>query len=164
VKTHLHRRRQYGGRSDRAASSVRATRQPASAWSSFRPRRAHGSPRSSASPAWTAWPAAATLGQVVVLAVKPQQMRAAAQALGARLGQELVITIAAGIRLVDLSRWLGGYARPGALHAEYAGAHRRRHQRSVRGRSGQVAEQRANAEAILGAGRCDAVGAGGKPA
>lgn len=54
--------------------------------------------------------AAVPLGEAVVLAVKPQQMRAAAQALQPRLGRELVISIAAGIRLVDLSRWLGGYA------------------------------------------------------
>ena len=54
--------------------------------------------------------AAAKLGEVVVLAVKPQQMRAAAQALQPRLARELVISIAAGIRLADLSRWLGGYA------------------------------------------------------
>jgi pyrroline-5-carboxylate reductase len=54
--------------------------------------------------------AAAPLGEVVVLAVKPQQMRAAAQALQSLLARELVISIAAGIRLVDLSRWLGGYA------------------------------------------------------
>jgi pyrroline-5-carboxylate reductase len=53
--------------------------------------------------------AAAPLGDVLVLAVKPQQMRATAKALRPRLGRELVITIAAGIRLVDLSRWLGGY-------------------------------------------------------
>lgn len=54
--------------------------------------------------------AATPLGEVVVLAVKPQQMRAAARALQPWLERELVITIAAGIRLVDLSRWLGGYA------------------------------------------------------
>ena len=54
--------------------------------------------------------AAAPLGEVVVLAVKPQHMRAAAQALQPLLARELVISIAAGIRLVDLSRWLGGYA------------------------------------------------------
>ena len=54
--------------------------------------------------------AAAPLGEAVVLAVKPQQMRAAAAALRPWLTHELVITIAAGIRLVDLSRWLGGYA------------------------------------------------------
>ena len=54
--------------------------------------------------------AAEPLGEAVVLAVKPQQMRTAAKALQARLGRELVITIAAGIRLSDLSLWLGGYA------------------------------------------------------
>jgi pyrroline-5-carboxylate reductase len=53
--------------------------------------------------------AAAVLGSVVVLAVKPQQMRAAAEALRPLLASQLVISIAAGIRLVDLSRWLGGY-------------------------------------------------------
>jgi pyrroline-5-carboxylate reductase len=52
---------------------------------------------------------AVLLGEVVVLAVKPQQMRAAAKGLGPLLRNELVITIAAGIRLIDLSRWLGGY-------------------------------------------------------
>jgi len=54
--------------------------------------------------------AAAPLGEAVVLAVKPQQMRAAAEALRPWLAHELVISIAAGIRLVDLSRWLGGHA------------------------------------------------------
>jgi pyrroline-5-carboxylate reductase len=53
--------------------------------------------------------AAAPLGEAVVLAVKPQQMRAVAEALRPQLTRELVITIAAGIRLADLSRWLGGY-------------------------------------------------------
>lgn len=50
------------------------------------------------------------LGKAVVLAVKPQQMRAAAAALRPLLTRELVLSIAAGIRLVDLSRWLDGYA------------------------------------------------------
>ena len=54
--------------------------------------------------------AAGPLGDVVVLAVKPQHMRAAAQALRPLLQKQLVITIAAGIRLVDLSRWLGGHS------------------------------------------------------
>jgi len=54
--------------------------------------------------------AVAPLGEAVVLAVKPQQLRTAAAALRPLLSHELVITIAAGIRLVDLSRWLGGYA------------------------------------------------------
>jgi pyrroline-5-carboxylate reductase len=47
----------------------------------------------------------------VVLAVKPQQMREAARALAPLLRSQLVITIAAGIRVKDLSRWLGGYER-----------------------------------------------------
>ncbi len=44
---------------------------------------------------------------VIVFAVKPQQMREAARALAPRLGDPLVVTIAAGIRLIDLARWLG---------------------------------------------------------
>jgi pyrroline-5-carboxylate reductase len=48
---------------------------------------------------------------VVVLAVKPQQMREAARAVAPHLKDELVLSIAAGIRLADLGRWLGGYAR-----------------------------------------------------
>lgn len=47
----------------------------------------------------------------IVLAVKPQQMREVARAVKPLLGAQLVITIAAGIRLADLSRWLGGYPR-----------------------------------------------------
>lgn len=55
--------------------------------------------------------AAAPLGEVVVLAVKPQQMREVAQGLARVLRTELVLSIAAGIRLADLERWLGGHAR-----------------------------------------------------
>lgn len=47
----------------------------------------------------------------VVLAVKPQQLREAARALRPLLTRQLVITIAAGVRVRDLSRWLGGYPR-----------------------------------------------------
>jgi pyrroline-5-carboxylate reductase len=47
----------------------------------------------------------------IVLAVKPQQAREAAQALQPLLRAQLVITIAAGIRVKDLSRWLGGHER-----------------------------------------------------
>jgi pyrroline-5-carboxylate reductase len=54
---------------------------------------------------------AAPYGDVVVLAVKPQQMRDAARAVAPHLKDELVLSIAAGIRLVDLGRWLGGYPR-----------------------------------------------------
>ena len=47
----------------------------------------------------------------VLLAVKPQQMRAVAKDLGAHLRGQLVISIAAGIRTADLARWLGGHDR-----------------------------------------------------
>ena len=48
--------------------------------------------------------------EVVVLAVKPQQMREAAALLQPQLGAgALVLSIAAGIRGADLSRWLGGH-------------------------------------------------------
>ncbi len=47
---------------------------------------------------------------VVVLAVKPQQMRVVASALQPHLAaRPLILSIAAGIRAVDLARWLGGY-------------------------------------------------------
>jgi pyrroline-5-carboxylate reductase len=49
--------------------------------------------------------------ECIVLAVKPQQLAEAARALRAHLGDALVITIAAGVRVTDLSRWLGGYRR-----------------------------------------------------
>ncbi|SCY38391.1 pyrroline-5-carboxylate reductase [Nitrosospira sp. Nl5] len=45
----------------------------------------------------------------VLLAVKPQQLPIVAQELAALLGNHLVISIAAGIRATDISRWLGGY-------------------------------------------------------
>ena len=47
----------------------------------------------------------------VLLAVKPQQMRAVAEELHGLLRDQLVISIAAGVRTADLTRWLGGYAR-----------------------------------------------------
>ena len=45
--------------------------------------------------------------EVVVLAVKPQVMRAVATDLAPLLFGQLVISIAAGTRMVDLARWLG---------------------------------------------------------
>jgi pyrroline-5-carboxylate reductase len=49
---------------------------------------------------------------LVVLAVKPQQMRSAARALAPHVGASAtVLTIAAGIRLADLARWLDGCPR-----------------------------------------------------
>jgi pyrroline-5-carboxylate reductase len=46
---------------------------------------------------------------VVVLAVKPQQLHTVAQALAPLLQSQLVVSVAAGIRTADLSRWLNGY-------------------------------------------------------
>lgn len=47
----------------------------------------------------------------VVLAIKPQIMRTVAEALAPSLSnRHLVISIAAGIRLADLGRWLGEHA------------------------------------------------------
>ena len=49
---------------------------------------------------------------IVVLAVKPQQMREVAQSLAALVGGvPVVLSIAAGIRSGDLARWLGGFSR-----------------------------------------------------
>ncbi len=45
---------------------------------------------------------------VIVLAVKPQQMKQVAELLGPQLAAgQIVLSIAAGIRLTDLARWLG---------------------------------------------------------
>lgn len=46
---------------------------------------------------------------VIVLAIKPQQLHAVAQELRPLLTKQLIISIAAGIRTWDLSRWLGNY-------------------------------------------------------
>ncbi|MFA6040421.1 MAG: pyrroline-5-carboxylate reductase [Methylophilus sp.] len=48
---------------------------------------------------------------VIVLAVKPQQLKAVALELAPLLSQQLVISIAAGVRLTDLSRWLNQYSK-----------------------------------------------------
>ena len=45
---------------------------------------------------------------VIVLAVKPQQLSSVAQQLAPLLKDHLVISIAAGIRTRDICRWLGG--------------------------------------------------------
>jgi pyrroline-5-carboxylate reductase len=55
--------------------------------------------------------AAALNCEVLMLAVKPQQMREAVAPLAGKLRDQLVISIAAGLRLPDLARWLGGYRR-----------------------------------------------------
>ena len=66
---------------------------------------------------------------VAVLAVKPQQMREAAAAAAPHLAGALVVSIAAGIRLADLSRWMGARRRlvrampntPALVHAGITG-------------------------------------------
>ena len=68
---------------------------------------------------------------VVVMAVKPQNMRDAARAISRRIGNPLVVSIAAGIRLGDLSRWLEERRRlvrampntPALVHAGITGLH-----------------------------------------
>jgi pyrroline-5-carboxylate reductase len=47
---------------------------------------------------------------VVVLAVKPQQMKDVVAQLAPHVKSQLVLSIAAGIRAADLSRWLNGHA------------------------------------------------------
>ncbi|WP_423014032.1 pyrroline-5-carboxylate reductase [Undibacterium sp. Di27W] len=61
----------------------------------------------------TALAADARLAQMdaIILAVKPQQLRAVVQGLAAYLDQQLLISIAAGIRATDMARWLGGYEK-----------------------------------------------------
>ena len=59
----------------------------------------------------TAIDAAALNCEVLVLAVKPQQMKEAVAPAAGKLQDQLVISIAAGLRLADIGRWLGGYAK-----------------------------------------------------
>ncbi|MDR0672346.1 MAG: pyrroline-5-carboxylate reductase [Zoogloeaceae bacterium] len=55
--------------------------------------------------------AATWAADLLVLAVKPQQMRAALQTFAGRLRRPVVLSIAAGLRLETLSAWLSGYRR-----------------------------------------------------
>lgn len=67
----------------------------------------------------------------VILAVKPQHMREAATHLATVAGDALFVSIAAGIRVADLARWLGGRRRivrampntPALVHAGVTGLH-----------------------------------------
>jgi len=66
---------------------------------------------------------------VVVMAVKPQNMREAARGISRRIANPLVVSIAAGIRTADLSRWLENRRRvvrampntPALVHAGITG-------------------------------------------
>ena len=85
---------------------------------------------------------------VILLAVKPQQLSAVAQQLVPLLKDHLVISIAAGIRASDISRWLGGHARvvrampntPALVRAAVTGLY---------ALPGVSAQQKQHAEAIL---------------
>jgi pyrroline-5-carboxylate reductase len=91
--------------------------------------------------------AAALDCEVLVLAVKPQQMREAVAPLRGKLGTQLVVSIAAGLRMADMARWLGGY-EAGAHHAQHAGPDRGRHHRLCADPSVDR-DGRANAEKML---------------
>lgn len=85
---------------------------------------------------------------VVLLAVKPQQMKEVAAQLKPHLRGQLVLSIAAGIRAADLSRWLGGHGAivrsmpntPALIGKGITG---------LAALEGVSAEQRAAAEAIM---------------
>jgi pyrroline-5-carboxylate reductase len=89
-------------------------------------------------------------GEVVVFAVKPQQMKEAARFSGLKDNLNLVVSIAAGITLGSLSRWLGGYAKlvrampntPALIGAGVTGLH---------ALTGVSDAEKKQAEAILGA-------------
>lgn len=49
--------------------------------------------------------------ECVVIAVKPQQAQQVARAMSGLLADALVVSIAAGIRAADLTRWLAGHER-----------------------------------------------------
>jgi pyrroline-5-carboxylate reductase len=88
--------------------------------------------------------------EVLLLAVKPQQIREVAGKLAGRLHNQLVLSIAAGVRAGDIERWLGGYGRivrampntPALVGAGAAG---------LFAGPGLTSEDRALAEAVLNA-------------
>ncbi len=87
---------------------------------------------------------------VILLAVKPQQLSAVAQELAGLLREHLVISIAAGIRATDISRWMGNYERvvrampntPALIRAAVTGLY---------ALPGVSVEEKHNAETILAA-------------
>ncbi len=50
-----------------------------------------------------------TLSETIVLAIKPQQLKTLAESLAPILKNQLIISIAAGVQMNDLSRWLNDY-------------------------------------------------------
>ena len=59
----------------------------------------------------TAPDARAQAADTLVLAVKPQDMKAALASVAASVRGKLVVSIAAGVKLETLSRWLGGHRK-----------------------------------------------------
>ena len=94
--------------------------------------------------------AASAKADTLVLAVKPQDVRAALASVASSVHGKLVISIAAGVRLDALSRWLGGHRKlvrcmpntPALIGAGITGLY---------ALSEVDAEQRKKAETILGA-------------
>jgi len=87
---------------------------------------------------------------VIVLAVKPQQMREAVTAAAPWVAGRLVVSVAAGVRAADLSRWLGGHLRivramPNTPALIGLGA------TGLAALPGGLAHDRSRAEAIMGA-------------
>ena len=85
---------------------------------------------------------------IIIVAVKPQQLFDVAAQIKLLLQNQLVISIAAGIRSEDISRWLGGYAMivrvmpntPAMVMAGVSGMY---------ALPGVTAEQKQKAESIL---------------
>lgn len=92
--------------------------------------------------------AEARLAGLIVLAVKPQSLPDVAAALSTHLTGQLVLSIAAGVRVADLTRWLGGHERivrampntPALVRAGISGLY---------AAPGLSADARSHAEAVL---------------
>lgn len=90
----------------------------------------------------------AQLSGLIVLAVKPQSLPEVAAALSSRMAGQLVLSIAAGVRVADLTRWLGGHDRivrampntPALVRAGISGLY---------AAPGLTAAARSDAEAVL---------------
>lgn len=92
----------------------------------------------------------AAMADIVVLAVKPQQLRDVAIFLGSLLSHQLVVSIAAGVRCADLIRWLGNYGAvvrvmPNTPAQVQAGVS------ALYAAEGVSAEQQKQAETVMGA-------------
>ena len=136
TQTGIHRRREHGRRADRRPDPAR----PAVRAGSGR-RSERGSARSgwsgitgSRPPPTT--PAAVKDAEVVVLAVKPQQMRAVALGLAPHLAETrpLLISVAAGIPHAALARWFGPQVPVIRTMPNRPGLERLRRHRLVRAR------------------------------